>query len=108
MANIHVTLTEGLVQLTFEAPDREPTILSMPPEVASQIGAALLGCSEVDLPGSLFDHAQMMSLHNPRIEVRRSDAGQTIIAFLPNKMRPIMVQLDQEKASRFIDELSSV
>ncbi|MCI4679163.1 hypothetical protein K9U39_05820 [Rhodoblastus acidophilus] len=108
MTNIDVSRIGDFVELKIENPSGEPFTLKFPADAAIQVGAAMIGCVETEISGSLFDHVQMMSLHNPRFEIRRTDAGQTVFAFLPNKMRPIIIQMDKENAEAFAEELSIV
>lgn len=107
MVNITVSDENGLVHLRFEPPGAEPTIVKMSPETAAQIGAALIGCSNAPMTGSLFDHAQMISSHNPRVEVRRSDTGQLVVALGPADLRPILLQFDHEAAEEFVRLIAS-
>jgi hypothetical protein len=73
--------------------------------MAVQVGAAMIGCVGSQ-GGPLFDQSQMLAMHNPRFEIRKSDVGQTLIAFGNNDTRPIVIQLDPGVADDFLATLA--
>jgi hypothetical protein len=83
------------------------TTLTMDPDMASRIGAALIGIAgERRIAGSLFTLEPMMTVANPGFEVLRSDTGQVFVAFQPGKFRPIIFQLDPIGAQQLSDSIS--
>lgn len=94
MPKIDVSLKDGQVAITIQGDEPEPSIWTMPRDVALQIGTALIGLSErAEETLSSFNEPPMMVVTNPPIQVSRSDAGQIILAVLPKKLRPILIQL---------------
>jgi len=106
MTNIDVRRIGDRVEITIDEENGQISKLNFPLDTAIKIGAQMVGCSDEELPGSLFSQAPMMTVYNPKYEIARTDAGQLVLGILPNKMRPIFIQLDKMNANLLIRDMA--
>ena len=104
---IDVSVKDGHVEMMISQQGASPATLTLTPQMASRVGAALLGASpQAKRAGSLFTSEPMMTIANPSFEVMRSDAGQIFVALQAGKLRPIVLQFGESAAQELINALS--
>lgn len=95
------------VQIHPEGADSAVTLM-LSKRASQELGAALLGMSQTPDPGtSLFAQQPAMMVQNPPMEVQIADTRQIWFAFLPDRMRPILLKLSPDLARWLRDRLTA-
>jgi hypothetical protein len=99
-AQIRVLRDGATVTLEIELRGQPPVKLTLPEDVAMQVGFRMMGASEIPVgdPRAFFE-PQVLAVSEPAVEVHRSDSGTISIAFKATEMRPIIFQLRPDRAA---------
>jgi hypothetical protein len=101
MVQITVKRLADQIALEFQLPDGQIVTVELPAEDAQQVGLALIGKASPQASGrSLLEESPLLATWNPPMEISRSETGQIILAYQAADLRPFLIQIEKERATR--------